>query len=58
MAAGARNWAVLVRPDSVESTFENLSLIEGGNSPSRGAIIVGRLNDAKMVSESRHAKSA
>lgn len=58
IAAGARNCAVFVRPASVLSTLENFSFTLGGSSARRGAMIVGRLKDAKIVRLSLHAKSA
>ena len=49
---------MLTLPDSVDKIRENRSLTSGGSSASRGAIIEGRLNDAKIVRLSLRAKRA
>jgi hypothetical protein len=58
MAAGATNWAVLVRAPSVLRILENFDWIAGGRSTSFGAMMDGRLNEAKIVKLSRTAKRA
>ena len=57
-AAGAMNCAVLALPDSVVRNLEKLLFNAGGRFASCGAIMGGRLKDAKMVRESRRAKRA
>ena len=49
---------MLILPDSVDNIRENRDLTSGGSSASRGAIIEGRLKDAKMVRLSLRAKRA
>lgn len=49
---------MLALPDSELRILENLDLIEGGSEASCGAMIEGRLNEAKMVMLSRTANKA
>ena len=56
IAAGVRNCAVFIRPDSVDRIRLNLCFTDGGRSASFGARIDGRLKLAKIVMASRAAK--
>ena len=58
IAAGVRNCAVAILPDSVEMMRLKRSLTEGGSSASFGAMMEGRLKEAKIVMESLAAKRA
>ena len=58
IAAGVRNCAVLFLPASVLRIRESRVCTAGGRFVSWGAISGGRLNDAKIVRQSRAAKSA
>lgn len=58
IAAGAKNWAVLLRLDSVLRMPENCFCTEGGKSRSRGAINGGKLKEANIVMLSLIANKA
>lgn len=52
------NWAVLLRPDSVDKILENRFCTVGGRSRKRGAMTGGRLKEAKTVMLSLVANKA
>jgi len=58
IAAGAKNCAVVARPDSVLRIWENRDLTLKGRLASCGAMMGGRLNEANIVKLSRTANRA